>query len=127
MAVDVGHVDDLSLKDTRFGRNRALALLAGLAFQAALHVAAPEKAAGHNPPQLPPCNVNLVECHCCPSCSTPAASCWNGSTCWYVCIDCEHMYRCCDFLEIYPHAPYEGEEVGCTCRTFVGNCSGQPC
>lgn len=126
MAVDVGHVDDPSLANIRFGRNRALVVLAGLAFQIALQVAGPPKAAGHNPPQLPPCRLEVQQCHCCPSCSQPSASCWNQSTCWFACTDCNTMYRCCDYLETDPHSN-PPQVIGCTCRTFWGVCSGQPC
>lgn len=124
MAIDIGPVDDPVIRGVRFGRSRALALLAGIAFQLALQVASPRAAAAHVL-QLPPCNANVYECHCCGSCSSPYAGCLQGqTTCWFACTTCNSMYRCCDFEEFDPH---EGRLNLCTCRTFWGECSGLPC
>lgn len=122
--VDIGDPTDPALERVRFGRSRALALLGGLLFSAALRVTAPDLASANHVSSYPCFGYKL--CHncsgtqCIDTCGTPCTDgylgCPNGTQCWYTCY-CRAEYLCCDWVDNC--AGYT-----CICRAYIGPCGG---
>lgn len=131
MLVDTRPVEGSDFARVPFGRNRALALVGGVLFSAALQLTAPKLArAGHGADPYP-C-AGFGACHCCSGstcceggCSWPGGShthCSSGTQCWYVCSSENDLYKCCDW---HSTEQTRNDNGHCICREFIN--PGGPC
>lgn len=113
-----------ALSHIPMGRSRALAVLGGLLFSAALQVTNPRLARATHLPTPYPCG-GYPECDCCAGFSCcpqntcgPVGQyhgCSTGLQCWYTC-DCSDLYKCCDWTN-----PSNGQL--CICSGWIQPCS----
>lgn len=116
--------DDDVLARVPLGRSRALVVLAGALFGAALQLTNPPLARASHKPVPYPCFA-FPECHCCAgfnccpqgTCGPPGQylGCPTGTQCWYTC-DCTELYKCCDWLD-----PAAGM-TSCVCSGLIEFC-----